>query len=267
MLLLAIYLFILGVCLGSFVNALTWRLEKGKDWVRGRSQCPHCGHQLAARDLVPLFSWLILRGRCRYCKQSISVQYPLVELAGGAVFCLSYIFWPANLDQAGNLILFITWLVASVGLLALALYDLKYMLLPSKILYPIFFIAAAGQLIYLIGFAPAKATYALGWLISVLIATGIFWLIFMVSKGRWIGYGDVRLGLVTGTLLHRPALAVLMIFLASLAGSVIAVPMLAIGKKTLSARIPYGPYLIAATFICLLFGPRLVDLYKQLLLP
>lgn len=87
-----IILILLGLCLGSFVNALVWRLHENKDFVKGRSQCINCGHVLAARDLVPLFSWLTLGGKCRYCRRKVSVQYPLIELVGAAVFALSYAF-------------------------------------------------------------------------------------------------------------------------------------------------------------------------------
>src|SRR5579884_1106389 len=119
-----------GLCLGSFVNALVWRVHEEKDWVKDRSQCPNCGHRLVAADLVPVLSWIALRGRCRYCKKPISAQYPLVELVGGLIFALSYVYWPGGLHTAGAYVLFISWLVTSVGLLALTVYDARWMLLP-----------------------------------------------------------------------------------------------------------------------------------------
>src|SRR3989344_8576881 len=129
-----IALFSLGLILGSFVNALVWRTYKKKAILKGRSQCVHCGHQLAPADLVPVLSWLVLGSRCRYCKKNISVQYPLVELGTAAVFAMSYVLWPVDL-VGGQWVLFTTWLAVSVGLLALAVYDLRFMLLPNKILY------------------------------------------------------------------------------------------------------------------------------------
>ena len=256
-------LFVLGLCAGSFVNALTWRLHSGKDFVKGRSQCPKCGHQLKVLDLVPVLSWLALKGKCRYCHKPISPQYPLVELAMALVFTTSYIFWPTNLTQTGNLMVFITWLVASVGLLALLVYDLRWMLLPSKILYPTLLAAVTGQLVYLVGYAPNKSNFALQWLLSLVVASGFFWLIFMISGGRWIGYGDVRLGLVTGTLLASPAKSFLMLFLASVIGILFVLPSLIRGKRGLTAKLPYGPFLIFATYLCLLFGSSMIDWYKK----
>jgi prepilin signal peptidase PulO-like enzyme (type II secretory pathway) len=266
--LIVIYLFILGACLGSFVNALVWRTRQrqtkksGPSILNGRSMCPNCKHQLAARDLVPVLSWLWLRGKCRYCRRPIEDK-PWVELAAAAIFSLSYIYWPQPL-HGGQIVLFVTWLAASVGLLALFVYDLKWMLLPSTILYPTFFIAAAGQLVYLIGYQPDKPRAAVQWVLSVAVAGGIFGLLFYGSKGRWIGFGDVRLGLITGTLLWSPSKSFLMIFIASLLGLAAIIPLIALGKRQLSAKIPYGPFLISAASICLLFGTSLIDWYKNL---
>jgi len=257
-----IILFILGLCLGSFISATVWRLHDKKDFVRGRSQCPACKHQLAPADLVPIFSYLALGGRCRYCHQPIGIQEPLIELTTGLVFALSYLLWPADLGDRGNLLLLLTWLVSSVGLIALAVYDLRWMLLPSKIIYPTFLVAAIGQTIYLIGYAPDKFSYLLGWLTAIAVASGVFWTMFMISGGHWIGYGDVRLGLITGTLLAKPSLAFLMIFIASLLGTAVILPVLALGNKNLSTKVPYGPFLIAATFFCMLYGQQIVDWYR-----
>lgn len=260
------YLLILGLCLGSFVNALVWRLKNKKDWVKSRSQCPNCKHQLSVSDLIPVFSWLALRGRCRYCHKLISAQYPIVELATALVFAASYIYWPHTL-AGGQIILFITWLICAVGLMALLVYDLKWMLLPNTIIYPTLLVAIAGNLVFLIGYEPHKLHALVMWALSVLAASGIFWALFMVSKGKWIGYGDVRLGWITGTLLQTPTKSLLMIFLASILGTLTIMPLIASGKHKLSAKIPYGPFLIAATFICVLFGGSFIDWYSQLFLP
>lgn len=281
---------VLGLSFGSFINALVWRTKKkfevnsakligrkkttnyklqttNYSIFNGRSICPGCRHVLAWYDLVPVLSWLALRGRCRYCQKPISIQYPIIELTGAAVFLLSYIYWPANLHSGGQIILFIAWLACSVGLLALLVYDLKWMLLPSNMLYPTLVIAVAGKLAYLIGYEPHKLHSAIMWGLSVLVASGIFWLIFMVSGGKWIGYGDVRLGWVTGTLLQTPAKSLLMIFLASLIGTLLILPLIGLGKRRLSAKLPYGPFLITAAFICLLFGDQILNWYKATFLP
>lgn len=316
--LIAIALFVLGLILGSFVNALVWRLRQRAEnppspptplklrWssrqqragreqktllrqgyrgqaknnqypiFKGRSQCPRCGHQLSVAELVPVLSWLFLRGRCRYCRQPISVQYPLVEIAGAVVFALSYYSWPNPgelvLDTGGvgpigtgQWLLFTTWLVSFVGLLALLVYDVRWMLLPNHILYPTFLVAFGGRLAYIWFFEQDKIHSFWIWGASLLVASGIFWLLFIISSGRWIGYGDVRLGLVTGTLLTSPAKSFLMIFLASILASLFVMPLLISKRKGLGSKLPYGPFLITATVSVLLFGDSIIGWYTQLL--
>jgi prepilin signal peptidase PulO-like enzyme (type II secretory pathway) len=265
-----VILVVFGLCVGSFVSAVVWRVRqqsKGKDLsiTRGRSQCPHCHHVLAWHDLIPLFSWLALRGRCRYCNQPISWQYPLTELTAVAVFTVSYAYWPGGVYGVGDWVILITWLAASIGLLALLIYDLKWMLLPNRILYPTLAVAAAGRTIYILSFEPDKTHALLEWALSVLIASGLFLLVYTVSSGKWIGFGDVRLGLILGTVLADPLKSMLMIFVASVLGAAIALPALVSGRKTLTSRLPFGPLLITATFLVLVFGQGVVDWYKDLL--
>jgi prepilin signal peptidase PulO-like enzyme (type II secretory pathway) len=264
-----------GMAFGSFVNALVWRIhEQSKkrksksinlSIVNGRSICPHCRHLLAWYDLVPVFSWLSLKGKCRYCKKTISKQYPIVEIASALVFIASYIWWPGSLSGAGDWILFITWLACSVGLLALLVYDARWMLLPNRIIYPTFFIAALGRLIYIIGYENHKLHALLMWAASIAVASGIFWILFVISNGRWIGFGDVRLGLITGTLLASPSKSFLMIMLGSLLGTLFMLPALALGKKNLASKLPYGPFLIGATMIIVLFGENILNWYEHFL--
>lgn len=265
----------LGLAFGSFVNALVWRLhkqltskkvDKSLSIVNGRSICPHCRHILAWYDLIPVFSWVTLRGRCRYCKKPISKQYPLVELAGAAIFVASYVLWPGDVNSAGEWVLFVTWIAASVGLLALLVYDAFWMILPNRIVYPTVAIAALGRLIYLIGFEEHKGHGFLMWIASVAVASGIFWLLFVVSNGKWIGFGDVRLGLITGTILSSPSKSFLMILLGSVLGTLFIVPGLLSGKKTAASKLPFGPFLIAGCAIALLFGGDILDWYKNFLI-
>jgi leader peptidase (prepilin peptidase)/N-methyltransferase len=263
MTLIAVILAAAGLIFGSFVNALTWRLHEKKDWVKARSQCVHCGHQLSGLDLVPIFSWLGLGGKCRYCRQPISPQYPLVEAAAAATFVLSYLFWPAGLN-GGQLYLFTAWLVSSIGLLALLIYDVRWMLLPSKLIYPTLLAAASGNLAYLLLAQTDRTHFLLQWFSSVLVASGIFFILHIISKGRWIGFGDVRLGLVTGTLLHSPGISFLMIFLASILGTVFVLPSMLRGRRGIGSRLPYGPFLILATALCILLGQSLLDWYLNL---
>lgn len=262
---IVLILLVLGLCLGSFINALVWRLHEGKSVVYGRSMCTACGHRLGALELIPIFSWLGLGGRCRWCQMPISIQYPLVELLAATSFVASYIFWPTDLSQTGNLVLFISWLASSVGLLALAVYDLRWMILPNHIIYPTFFAALAGRLAYISFFAANKGHSLEQWALSLIVASGLFYILHEISRGQWIGFGDVRLGLITGTLLADPAKSLLMIFIASLLGTIFSLPKLLKPTKILNHRLAYGPYLILACAIALLFGQKLFDWYSNLL--
>lgn len=257
-----IWLAVLGVCAGSFASALTWRIKNHKDWVRGRSQCPKCGHQLAARDLIPLLSWLSQRGRCRYCRKKISPIYPLSELIMVANFTISYYFWPGGLSSASSKYLLAGWLIISIALFSLALYDLRWQLLPNKILYPAALIAITYRFIYILTYSTDKSGELLQWLGAVAVASGIFWVIYQVSSGKWIGFGDVRLGLITGSVLGSVSKAVFMIFLASLLGVIVASPSVLINKEHLRKKVAYGPYLILATAISLLFGGSIINWYE-----
>lgn len=265
-------LIIVGLCFGSFVNALVWRLHmqsnpkarkpKGSkanlSVINGRSVCPHCHHDLSAVDLIPLFSWLLLKGKCRYCSKKIGWQYPLVELATAGLFLLSYLVWPHDFDTAG-IMNFAFWLVILTGLVALTVYDLKWMLLPNKIVYPLIALA----LVLAVYNVVQDRASVYGLVYSVLVASGIFFLLFQVSAGKWIGGGDVKLGFLLGLLLASPFTSFLMLFAASTLGTIYSLPAVVSGKMKASARIPFGPFLIAAAVLAYLFGTGVVDWYKK----
>lgn len=266
---------VFGLCLGSFVNALVWRLrqqelaskkspvasrqsKKAYSIVTGRSMCPDCRHELAAKDLVPVFSWLYLRGRCRYCGNPISWQYPVVELANAILFIVSYLWWPYVFHGVG-LYYFVFWLIFLVGFMALAVYDLRWQLLPNKLVFPLIGLATIQVLGAFIFYDTGWQTLA-GAIWGILIASGIFYVIFQVSKGEWIGGGDVKLGMVIGLLLGGPLMSLLMLFFASCLGTLVGLPFLLAGKRQM--RIPFGPFLLAATVIVVLFGAGIISWYK-----
>ena len=275
MYLTTLLLLMLGLCAGSFVNALVWRVHQtelrakdsqltaGKNLsiFTGRSQCPKCGHTLAARDLIPVLSWLFLRGKCRYCGRAISKQYPLVELTAGMVFALSYVFWPGPTEP----VLIATWLLVSVGLLAFLVYDARWMLLPNRILYPTLAVAITGRAAYILFSEPDKLHALTQWVLAIAVTSGFFWLLYHISSGKWIGYGDVRLGLITGTVLATPGLGTLMIFAASLLGTLFVLPALIRGRQKMTSKLPFGPFLITATWLVLLFGQSIINRYLDLL--
>lgn len=272
-----IALVVVGLCFGSFVNALVWRIheqtsEEGKkkpskkylkdlSISKGRSMCPHCKHELSAKDLIPVLSWLSLRGKCRYCSEPISAQYPLVELLMAGLFVASYIWWPAAFTSA-QVVLFGLWLVLLIGLVALLVYDFHWKLLPDRIMLPLSVVAATYAAIAII--TSTKPLHALILtFFAVLIGGGIFYALFQLSAGKWIGGGDVKLGWLLGLVLGTPSRAVLMIFLAALMGSILSVPLLATNRLKRSSTIPFGPFLIIAAIIVQLFGHSILFWYQK----
>lgn len=260
---ITILLIVAGLVLGSFVQALVWRLHAGKDWVRGRSECPRCHHQLAAADLVPVLSWLWLRGKCRYCRKPIA-DNPLVELAVPALFVLSYAFWPVELSGEG-LFTFVLWLLFLVGFVALTVYDLKWFLLPDKIVFPLMGLAAAQVLAVAVVFGPFLAT-VLGAAAGAAVLSGLFYTLHRMSGGRWIGFGDVKLAVVLGLLAGGLLEAILLLFVASVLGMLVSLPLLVAGKATRKSHVPFGPFLLAGMVVVQLFGADILDWYTSLLL-
>lgn len=255
---------LLGLIFGSFINALVWRIHTKRKWVNERSMCPHCKHILAAKDLVPVFSWLTLRGKCRYCKKPIE-DTPIVEIATALLFAGSYLAWPFGFE-IGGAVLFASWLVCLVVLIALAVYDIRWMLLPNKMVATITVLASINVLILAVGHLHAPATVILEAVLAATIIAGLFWVLFQVSKGKWIGGGDVKLAVALGLLAGTPIKAFLLIFIASVLGTIVSLPLLASKRLKVQAKIPFGPFLIAATIIVYLFGSAMIEWYKTKIL-
>lgn len=270
------FLLVIGLCLGSFVNALVWRLYKQTRVSKtnkinnkrqysilfGRSMCPSCRHELAPRDLVPVFSWLWLRGKCRYCHQSISWQYPVVELLVALLFVLSYVCWPLGFGAMG-VFSFVLWLIFLTAFAALGVYDLRWFILPDRIIYPLIGLALVEMIV--------RATiFSGGWQLvitafwGVFFLAGLFCLLYVLSKGAWIGFGDVKLAIMLGLLVGGPLMALFLIFLASVFGSIVAIPLLIDGRAKATTQIPFGPFLLVSTIIIVLSGTSFSNWFNNL---
>lgn len=280
---------VLGLMLGSFAGATVWRLrarqlvEDKKDGEpvdkaeykrllpltttttkADRSRCLHCGHQLAWYDLLPLASWLGLKGKCRYCHKKIGWFEPLMELGLAAFFVGSYLLWPVALDGSLLVIQFLLWLIAGVMLTILFAYDLKWFLLPNQAMFPLIAVAAMVAIIELMT-APQIGAALISLILSIAILSGLYLLLWVISKGQWIGFGDVKLGLALALLLGNWQLAFIALFAANLFGSLIVIPGMLAGKVTRATRVPFGPLLIMGCVLAMLGGPMIVDWYFTLL--
>ena len=279
LLMIILCLIFVGLILGSFVNAYVWRIHeqsqsigrKKKDDIyskrlsvlNGRSMCTDCKHELGILDLIPLFSWLMLRGKCRYCHKRISIQYPVVEASSSLLFIFSYFWWPNTFNglQYGELIV---WLLIVTILLALVVYDIRWMLLPNSIMISLFVVSSLFALLNIFN-SSQYISSLIAVILSVLIGGGLFYIIFQISDGKWIGGGDVKLGWVLGLIAGTPDRSLLFIFLASIIGSIVALPLLLSGKLSKGSIIPFGPFLIVAIFIVQLFGNEIINWYQHVL--
>ena len=290
--------FLTGLSVGSFLNCLIYRLHKGESFWKGRSYCPKCKHKLGILDLIPVFSFIFLRGKCRYCHQKISWQYPLVELCTAILFTLAYLKTPVDYSQINSQIfanqfvyLFHSqifansfvwfpqifayqfvylWFFISV-LLFIFIYDLKYYLIPDKIILPAIIITLIFNIIspyslvlrnwfslnylnylfYPISYSNFSYPNILNLLLAAAIGGGFFLVQFLISKGRWVGGGDIRLGILMGLILGWPAIF-LSLFLAYIIGAIIGIGLIVTGKKGWQSQVPFGPFLAGATIVVLL---------------
>jgi prepilin signal peptidase PulO-like enzyme (type II secretory pathway) len=271
-------LIIIGLCIGSFINAFVWRFHEGRvtSLLTGRSECPRCHRQLSARELIPVVSYVAQKGRCANprCRKPIDDK-PWAEVITPVLFVVSYLFWQSPLGSWDTWIAFALWLFYVSAFVALALYDFKWYELPHRIVLPLIAVATAQAVAAV--FLPWQGwPELLGSLEGGLIGGGIFYLIYSVSPkikledgtvgSKWIGFGDITLGTLLGILVGGPAAALLLIFVASLLGTLVALPLMALGKAKRDSHLPFGPLLLAAAVIVKLWGLVLIGWYSGLLL-
>lgn len=277
-------LVILGLMAGSFAGAWVWRLrarqlkeDKGAGevidkheydrllpltkptFLNDRSQCLHCHHTLAWYDLLPLLSWVSTKGRCRYCRHAIGWFEPAIEIGTAVYFVGSYIFWPEAIVGA-EILKFSLWLFGGVFLATLFAYDLKWYLLPNRGMFPLIGAATFYAVIALADQSDLPFEL-LDLCLAAAILSGLYLLLWVVSKGRWIGFGDVKLGLAFALFLGDWQLAFIALFAANLIGCLIVLPGMIIGKITPKTRVPFGPLLIVGGILTMLFGRIALEWY------
>lgn len=278
---------LVGLCLGSFAGAMVWRLRARQlqadaavgepvdkkefrrlqeltkyHGAKDRSRCLDCHHELAWYDLIPLVSWLSLGGRCRYCRKSIGYLEPLVELGVAVFFVLSYALWPVELSSGLAIAQFVLWLISGVGLAILFVYDLKWFLLPDRVMLPVIIVGAlyAALAIVQSGDIMASLIQLFG---AVVILSGLYFIVYLVSKGAWIGFGDIKLGLALALLLDNWELAFLSLFAANLIGCFVVIPGLVSHKMTRQTHVPFGPLLIAGFLVAAFGGHAIISWYMM----
>ena len=237
---LSLFAFVFGTILGSFGNVLILRLPEANS-IGGRSACPRCGRTLRALDLIPLLSFVLLRAKCRTCRERISWQYPLVELVSGFLFLIALrIEFPFLLPAL--LLGILLWL-----LFLIAITDARTGMIPDALNIPFLLIALLYA--HLLG-APALLPAAVG--------GGFFALQWIASRGAWVGSGDILLAAGIGALLGSVPLLLLAFFFAYVSGAFCAVILLSRGKKKMESRLAFGPFLVGGAFVSFFCGERIL---------
>jgi len=267
MTLVYIIFFILGLAVGSFLNCIIYRLQKEESFLLKRSYCPHCKKTLGWQDLIPILSFVFLKGKCRYCKRPISWQYPLVELVTGILFV--FIAWNQLIINNGQLTTteianFFYLLIVACFLIIIFVSDLRYYIIPDRVIYPAIIIALIYS-IFLFFVSHHSFKVFLNPLLSAILTSAFFLAIVLISRGKWMGWGDPKLAFFMGLLLGFPNIIVAL-FLAFLIGAIIGLGLIISGKKKLKSEIPFGPFLVTGTFISLFWGPEIIQWYFHLFL-
>jgi len=238
-----------GLLIGSFLNVVAWRLPRGESLIKPRSKCPGCGTQLKAYDNIPLFSWLVLRGRCRGCGEKISARYPVVEAVTAALYVLVVALkWGDALQLALGLVL-VTFLVP------IAVIDLDLRIIPNKLTAPAAVLAVALGAVLEPSYLPEQLAAGAGALIFFLLPTLVH------QKG--MGMGDVKLVAVLGLYLGRavaPAIFIALILGVVVGAAIIAMKGVSEGRRT---KVPFGPFLAIGALIAFFVGDDLVSSYTD----
>jgi leader peptidase (prepilin peptidase)/N-methyltransferase len=256
-----IYL-VLGLIVGSFLNAVIHRLKSGESFINGRSKCPHCSAELPASDLIPILSFVLLGRRCRYCKKKISWQYPAVEALTALIFLLigSQNGFSFGIEP-------VMALIFSSVFIVIGIFDLKHYLILDKVVFPFLALALVFALAIDISqgcpiLSPSCRTG--GGIISAIVVSVFFLLQYLISKGRWIGFGDVKFALLLGMVVGWPHILALL-FLAYIIGAVVGLYAVWSGIKRMSSHLPFGSFLALSAIITMLYGSNLVAWYLGLI--
>lgn len=243
--------FILGLFIGSFLNVVIDRLPRKETITRGRSHCEFCRHTLAWYDLVPIVSYVILRGRCRYCHKFIGWKYPIIELTTGLIFAGAD--FALGFSQSPLLLLYLGVISCLIIIFYIDLFD---GIIPDSMLVILF---ALSVIIH----ALTKESFLNP--LSTGLLTGLAFLsLFLLTRKKGIGFGDVKYAFLMGFLLGFPH-SIPALYIAFLTGAIVALILVIARRKSFKSSIPFGPFLVIGTFINLLFGQQLWIFFQKLL--
>jgi len=235
--------FVIGACIGSFLNVCIYRLPLGQSVVVKPSHCPGCDRRLRALDLVPLLSYVLLKGRCRYCGEKISVQYPLVELSTALFFMAAFEWWGWQWQTAA---MWVFWAL----LLTAAVIDYQHKIIPDELI-----IAGCGVGIPLVWLSGKFVDGLIGFLVA-----GLFFLFLAVVSRGGMGGGDIKLGAMMGLYLGNPAIFVAL-FSAFLVGGIFSILLMVVRRKGIKDEVPFGPFLSLGGVVAAFYADTIIKGY------
>ena len=243
--LIPIFIFLFGAAIGSFSNVCIYRLPKKLSIISPPSQCPNCGKNISPFDNIPIISFLILRGRCRYCQSPISWRYPIVELITGLIFLSLYFNFLISPQ-------FFIYALLCTSLIIIAFIDLEHKIIPDVITLP-------GIIIGLTLSLTMPHITLINSIKGLLIGGGLFYAIAIISRGG-MGGGDIKLIAMVGSFLGWKNV-LLTIFLGSLFGSIVGIVLIILKKKNRKDMVPFGPFLSLGAIISIFYGRDLIYLW------
>jgi leader peptidase (prepilin peptidase) / N-methyltransferase len=248
-----IIFFIFGIVFGSFFNVIIDRLPENESILKGRSHCDFCKKQLRWFELIPLFSFIFQMGKCLRCGKKLSFQYPLVEFITGLIFVYAFIL------GNDNLVLILAYIVIFSSFIINFMVDLKYQILLDSMIC----LTILGSIIRIFVLNPFSSLW-LPFLGAGLGAGGFFFILWFMTRGRGMGFGDVKLGFALGIFLGYPWV-IYALYTAFLTGAFLGVILIMLGKKKLKSQVAFGPFLIVGSIIALQYGNILTGWLKGII--
>lgn len=264
------FLFCLGSAIGSFLNVLIDRLSTCKS-ILGRSHCDHCKEQILWHDLFPIFSFVFLKGRCRYCHKKLSFYYPLIEILTGLAFIGTYfiiaypdnqILFPDVILKKNNTYLFMAYVGIFSSLIVIFFADLKYQIIPDSIQLSLFIFSFFFK-IYSLDSVKAVSSQLLGqWFFNGLLVMLPILFLFFITRGNGMGFGDVKLAFIIGFLLGLKG-GLVSLYLAFISGAIVGLFLIMLKKKGLKSKVAFGPFMVTGLVAVMLAGGQIFEVIKR----
>jgi len=252
--LIEVFVFVFGLCIGSFLNVCIYRLPVSKSIVHPRSMCPSCGSPIRFFDNMPIISYVFLQGKCRQCKTKIPLRYPIIELLGGLFALGSYLKFGLTLDA-------VIYFVFIASLLIVTFIDLDHRIIPDSITLPGIPICLAASLVL-------SDTTFVDSILGIIAGGGslflVAWTYNLITKKEGMGGGDIKLLAMIGAIIGWKGV-LFTIFVSSLVGTLTGLAVMAQTRKGMKLAVPFGPFLSIGSIAYIFFGPQLVMWYVNLL--